>query len=787
MRLFWLGLAWLTGLAAARAAHLVTWQWLVLAACCLAAILLFRRTHTYRDLFLTLLIFTLGAARAGAAQNPLDPGHVAHYNDQDCRISLTGVVVASPDVRDTYTGLRLQVESLESSCAPTRQTVHGLVLLRASRFETWSYGDRVLAAGYVETPPVFETFSYRDYLARQGIHSIMSLAEVTRLARRQANPLLQVIFDYRAHALEAVHALFPDPEASLLAGILLGIESGISPQVRQTFNNTSTTHIIAISGFNITIIASLFISLFGRWLGARRGAIAAGLAIVVYTVLVGADAAVVRAAVMGGLALLARYLGRQTHGLASLAGAALVMTAINPTILWDVGFQLSFAATLGLILYADPVKNWFIGHACRWMPEERAERLADPVSEYLLFTLAAQLTTLPLTAYYFQRFSLVSFLANPVILPLQPAVMVLGGLAMLAGTVLLPLGRVLAWIAWPFAALTIRAVAFFASWPVAALPLGRVSLLVVAGFYAVLFGLTAMSRLPPERRQKFALLDTIRERINLQAGISLLALAVLAALTWRAAVDRPDGKIHIHVLDVGDGDAVLIQSPTGRFVLIDGGPSPVALSDALGRRLPLLDPRLDWLVIGGAHDEQVAGLTGAIERFPVGEVLVSGGSGGYTYRRLMDDLTERGIPITEAQAGHVLDLGEGARLEVTAMGEHGVVFMLSFGSAHFLLAPGADPQIISELADVPTVAKVNAVLLPDSGYAAVNPPAWLGQLQPRVALISVGAGEGRGLPSPDVLDALGGSTILRTDIHGWIHLMSDGQRMWVEVERKTPE
>jgi competence protein ComEC len=787
MRLFWLGLAWLTGIAAARAAQLVTWQWLVLAACCLAAILLLRRTRTYRDLFLTLMIFTLGAARASATQRPLDPEHVAHYNDQDCKVSLIGVVIDSPDVRDTYTGLRLQVDSLNTSCDPIRQTAHGLVLLRASRYEDWSYGDRVRAAGYLETPPVFETFSYRDYLARQGIHSIMSYAEVTHLARRQASPILQVIFDYRAHALEVVQTLFPDPEASLLAGILLGIESGISSEVRQTFNDTSTTHIIAISGFNITIIASLFISLFGRWLGARRGALAAGLAIAVYTLLVGADAAVVRAAVMGGLALLARYLGRQTHGLASLAAAACIMTVISPNILWDVGFQLSFAATLGLILYADPVKNWFIRQACRRMPEERAERLADPVSEYILFTLAAQVTTLPLTAYYFQRFSLVSFLANPVILPLQPAVMVLGGLATLAGTLWLPLGRVLAWIAWPFAALTIRAVAFFASWPVAAIPLGRVSLLVVAAFYAVLFGLTALSRMPPERRDNLTVLRSIRERINIQAGIGLLALALLVALTWRTTVDRPDGKLHITVLDVGDGDAVLIQSPTGRFTLIDGGPSPVALSDALGRRLPLLNPRLDWLVIGGTHDEQVAGLAGAIERFPVGEVLVPGGSGGYTYRRLMDDLTDQGIPITEAKTGQVLDLGEGARLEITAVGEHGIVLMLRFGVAHFLLAPGADPQTIGELSDVSTVTEVTAMLLPDSGYAAVNPPAWLGQLQPRVVLISVGAGEGRGLISQEVLDALRGTTILRTDIHGWIHLTSDGESMWVEVERMTRE
>lgn len=126
--------------------------------------------------------------------------------------------------------------------------MHGLVLLRAPRFGEWAYGDRLRAFGALETPPVFETFSYRDYLARQGIHSLMPDASVTLIATRQANPILQLIYDFRAHCLETVYTLFSDPEASLLAGILLGVESGISPEVRQSFNQTGTTHIIAISG-----------------------------------------------------------------------------------------------------------------------------------------------------------------------------------------------------------------------------------------------------------------------------------------------------------------------------------------------------------------------------------------------------------------------------------------------------------------------------------------------------------------------------------------------------------
>jgi competence protein ComEC len=696
-------------------------------------------------------------------------------------VTITGVVIDSPDIRDTYTGLWISTERIRYDNSWATEEVHGLVLLRAPRNGDWAYGDRLRAYGTIETPPVFETFSYRDYLARQGVHSLMPYAYVNRLAKRQANPLIQVIYDFRAHALETVYALFPDPEASLLAGILLGVESGILPEVREAFNQTGTTHIIAISGFNITIVAAIFTSLFGRWLGARRGAIAAGIAIAVYTILVGADAAVVRAAIMGGLSLLALRLGRQTDGLASLAAAAIAMTALNPLVLMDVGFQLSFAATLGLVLYAESLHNGFLRVAKRYLPEVQAKWLARPISEFVLFTFAAQVTTLPLTAYYFSRISMSALLANPVILPAQPPVMILGGLATLVGSLWLPLGRPIAWITWPFTAFTIRAVEFFASWHMTVIPLARARTLFVALFYLLLAGLTVLIKLPPERRPK--IISAVSERVNLTAGFTLAALAVSSSLLWQMIVHRPDGKLHLTVLDVGSGESVLIQSPTGRFVLINGGPSPIALSEALGRRLPILHRHLDWLVISGTRDDQIAGLAGVPERLSVGNVLLAGPPGRSAYRHLIDELTEVGRPIIPAMEGHILDLGDGARLEVVAIGEHGAVLELTYGLARFLLAPGADPALVNEIEKKRSIGRVSAILLPDGGNTAVNPYGWLNQLQPLVALISIEAGNSRGLPSREVLDALQGRNILRTDLNGWIELTTDGEQLWTEVER----
>jgi competence protein ComEC len=179
------------------------------------------------------------------------------------------------------------------------------------------------------------------------VYTLIRPTQISLLQADQGNPFRAALYSLKEHLLDTVYRSFPDPEASLMAGILLGVESGIPADVQEAFNATGTSHIIAISGFNISILAGLFTLLFSRLTGRWWGALLAALGIAFYTVLVGAGASVVRAAVMGWFSLLAVQIGRRQVGLNSLAIVAAVMAAFTPSILWDVGFQLSFMATLG--------------------------------------------------------------------------------------------------------------------------------------------------------------------------------------------------------------------------------------------------------------------------------------------------------------------------------------------------------------------------------------------------------------------------------------------------------
>ena len=787
--LMWFSLAFIAGIILASLVSLPVWVWVAFSIVFLSlafATRIFQRPFAIQSLsfslhpfpFILLCALCLGAVRYQLSIPKFDAFHIAFYNDRDYDLLITGTVIEPPDYRDNYTNLRLSVSAVDTGDGDLEAS--GLLLVRVSNNQTFHYGDRLRLRGKLQTPPENEEFSYRDYLAAQHIHSYMSSAEVTTLPDKGGNPISSALYALRDRSLENIYRMFPDPESSLLAGILLGVDTGLTRELQQAFKNTGTAHIIAISGFNISIIAGIFFAFFSRFLGERRGAVVAILGIALYTFVVGADAAVVRAAIMGSLALFAKQVGRRQFALNTLLAVAFVMTVVNPLFVWDVGFQLSFFATLGLILYADPFSQFADRIIRHYFPESAAERFAELFSEFVLLTLAAQLTTIPIMAYHFQRISLVSFIANPFILPAQPAVMILGGLAVLLSLVWFPLGQLMAWVVWPFVVYTIRMVELFDRVPQGTLFLGKLSIWFVILFYAALLFVTFGGSQLKAWTQSLR-----RDQLKVPAGSGIIVLALGLLLIWRVAVSIPDRLLHVTFLDVGSADAVLIETPSGKFILVNGGPSVTTLSDELGRRVPTFNRKLDWLVVAATEEDQVAALPRVIERYPPADVLWSGNvEGSFSARVLADFLTLQDIPVTTAEPDQVLDLGNGAILQVLAVGPRGSVLLLEYKNFRGLLPIGMSFEAMDELRNGASIGPVSVLSLADSGYAPSNPPEWINNLNPELILLSVEAGDKDGMPDAEILETIKDYSLLRTDESGWVEISTNGEQMWVTAERK---
>lgn len=802
MPLLWLSTAFLGGILVGEYLELSYYWYLFVIAFIIGAAVLFRfvqrktgfslpfgrqfRSIAPLPFWILLAAFLAGALRYQMTQKPAAPGDISWYNDDGVTYIIEGVVYKPPTEGDTYLRVKVRTERFRPINDYTFSSVKGNLLVYLPPNETLRYGDRIRLQGSLLTPPEDEHFSYREVLARRGIYAYMPRAKAKFMQHNQGNPLLAVIYSLRDKAQVVIYRIFPDPEASLIAGILLGVESGIPEEVKTAFVQTGTAHIIAISGFNINIISALIAGLLGAFLGKRRGAVTAVIAIAIYAVLVGGSAAVVRAAIMGGLSIFASQVGRRQEGINTLAFVAALMALGNPNVLWDVGFQLSFMATLGLILYAEPLAQGFESLISRWFSMRVVKRIKNPISEFVLFTLAAQITTYPVMIYHFQRVSLTSLIANPIILPVQAPLMIISGLAVIAGLIFLPLGQIVGWLALPFATFTIRVVELFAGIPGGVLYLGQTGIGFVILFYLVLFGLTFYG---VWIREWFSahFRVSIRRRNYLAGGIFLLLIGAVF-LVWNQVLSAPDGRLHLIVLNVSSssqsGDGLLIQTPTGRYVLIDGGISPSKLSDALGRWLPLTNRHPDYLVIAGTEDAQLAALPASLERFMPVNVLWSGSPAGtYAARKLNTLFAENNTPVINAQTGQSLSLGDGAALRVIGKSSRGIVLMLEWGSFRALLPIGLDFDLMERLRREDIEGSVTALLLAENGYSPLNTPEWIERWQPQLILLSAAPGDRGGLPDPEVIRMVSGYSLLRTDRNGWIKLSTDGRSMWVETER----
>ena len=785
MPLLWISLSFIVGIVIASLLAFSANLWLAMTLALLFIVILFRLlSSTFRlpsfilhpFIFILPISFLCGAWWYQFRQPAIDAFHIAFYNDRDYEILVTGTLAEPPDYRDTYTNLHIKVEAVDSGSGdlPAR----GAVLVRVPTLVKYEYGERVRVRGDLKTPPEDEEFSYRDYLAREGIHSYMSIADVTVLPGNGGNLFFVQVYKLKDKLLEHTYRLYHDPEASLMAGILLGVDTGLTRDLQNAFKNTGTSHIIAISGFNIAIIAGIFFSIFKNMFGERLGAAFAILGIIFYTLLVGADAAVVRAAFMGSISLLARQLGRRNDGMNALALVALIMTIFNPLVIWDVGFQLSFFATLGLILYAEPFSN-FTSTLISKISKQDTSMFTRIINDNVVLTFAAQLTTIPIMAYHFKRISLISFIANPFILPVQPAVMVAGGLAVFTSLVIFPLGQLIAWVAWPFASYTIRIVELFDRVPYASIYLGDSSFWMVLAFYIALLSVTFNWQ--PIKEWISSLAGSLRA-VALTATLSLLFICMI--MIWRASATTGDGQLHITFLEAGSADAVLIQTPEGRNILINGGASTSKLSDELGRRLPFFSRKLDWLIIASTQEEQLAALPRVLERYPPENVLWSGNvQASFPAQTLDKFFAEEGIPVSRVEAGQRLELGDGAFIEIQAVGPKGSVVLIQYENFRALLPIGMSEGMLEELEYGNVIGNVDVLLLADSGYAPSNPPDIIENVNPKLVVLSVAAGDPNGLPSESVLESLDGFSVLRTDRSGWISVITDGDQLRVEVER----
>jgi len=662
-------------------------------------------------------------------------------------------------------------------------------------------GDRLRVTAEAQLAEDFDGFAYREHLARQGIGAIARVRGADVLPSAGGPGTVMAVV--RASLLGGLNDLVPEPEAALGAGILLGVRASIAPEINEAFAAAGLTHVVAISGWNIAIVAALVLALV-RPLGHRRGgrwttAVLAAAAVGAYVVLTGASPSVVRAALMAGAMLVGRLGGSRAHATSALGLAALVMLLAAPAVLWDVGFQLSLLATAGLIWYGRGIERR-LGRWPAW--------LREPVA----LTLAAQLATLPVILVNFERLSLVAPLANVLVVPIVPLAMLgsagaaLGGLA--AGPLPGPMGDALSWLLGGSAWLVLRAMITVGQL-CAAIPLASVELsvpppvavawypmLALAGWAARSDAGPAADHRPVADEAMTGAMAVIARAVR-PAPAALGLIVVLGAIT---VATGPDGRLRVTTLDVGQGDAILVRGPTGRTMLVDGGPDPELTLRRLGAHLPFHVRRIDVLVLSHPHQDHVAGLVDVLDRFEIGVLLHAGiGFENAAYDRLLADAEAGGVPVRTARTGDRFALGDATVVEVIYPSETdaslplpegdinngSVVLLLRSAGFRALLTGDAEAPVEAALVARGVLEPVDLLKVGHHGSASSTSPALLAATRPSVAVISSGEGNEYGHPTPQTLETLRGMpglAVHRTDLDGDVEVSAGGSSYRVRTD-----
>jgi len=771
----WVAIGWMVGIAWGAPSF---WAALICGAAALVSRLLGRRAIS-----LALGLGLLGGlcaqqawarARSSAALEAL----------ASRRVTIHGYVAAEPTYASTNTRLELAVEAVEHD--GSKRPVSGRVLVTVSRYPVRRYGDRLAVTGRLDALPDPDN-AYGRYLARRGLSGTMAWVQVTSLPGRVGSWWLRWLYDLKEVTRTSIERILPEPEAGLLNGILLGLGSTLPAEVEDAFRRSGLTHVIVISGFNIGLVFQQTVHLLQRWSSRRLTLFVAVGVIVVYTLFVGPSPPVTRAALMGILLVLAELVGRRPHILTSLATASVCMTAVNPALVWDVSFQLSMVSTLALIAITPLLDDATLTLLGRHLPRGKARAATRLLSAYLLATMAAQLLTFPIIWYHFGEISLVALPANLLALPAQPPITMLGAVAALLGCVWEPLGVAFGWAAYVPLWWTVTIAETFGKVPGAALSLPAPAPGVLVLFYGTIGGVLLLRHLSRVGSRAITWAKKRWGTLTLCAVALLLLLALGTQLT-----KLPDGKLHVYALDVGQGDSILIRTPRGATVLIDGGPDPLLLKMRLGRVLPMWHRQIDLVVATHADSDHLAGLVSLPRRYRLGGVLQPPDMGGDALAQAWEQqLQEAGVAVATALRGQSLTLDSGITLEVLHPGhelvsqqnrnENSVVLLLTMGDFRMLLTGDIESEAERELSQLGLVAPVTVLKVAHHGSPSSSSEAFLAACQPQIAVISVGAENRVGHPSYAVLERLSmaGARILRTDDLGTVELVTDGQRLWV--------
>ncbi|MDI6717313.1 MAG: DNA internalization-related competence protein ComEC/Rec2 [Actinomycetota bacterium] len=722
---------------------------------------------------LAILFFFLGLFLTSLSISRLEMSLLSKAAQQGANVIVEGTLASDPIDRSGTSFFNLNVEKVilfKGGSRPEDWMVkERLRVKNASRLrQQLCMGEHVRVSGVLRLPNSSRDFNFKRYLYHQGIVAIL-IVKGSDIKSNQGGFSISFLIGQIRHWVKQTNNFYlPKDCAGLINGIVLGDPSLVDEEVQESFRATGLTHIVAASGVNIALVISALWPLLRIF---RLGAVAQFIILIcstgLYTMVSGMSPSITRAFLMAAIGLVAWLSGRQGNSFSSLSAAAMILLVIDPFIIYDIGFQLSFAATASIIIFVPSL-------------ERLMEEIPKPLMAGLSVTVGAQIGVLPIIIYYFGQLSMISLIANLVVIPLASIALVLGMAALpvaavssLAGSALYLILRVI------LKAIIFETISLSAA-PGASIFFNQPSIAIIAMLYAAIVALAIY-------------FNSIK--LKLRLGHVVIVLAVMLALPtwWYIVKSAPTGRLEITFMDVGQGDSAIVTTPRGERLLIDGGPNPDLVKQKLARKGVR---KIDAILISHDHADHITGIKNLLGLFTIGCIIypksISDSKGFLQIYRLA---RKKGINLLAIDEGDVLKLGE--QLEIDTLfasikdeegggNDDSLVVMVKYGDFKALFTGDAEENIEKELVSGKKDLDADVLKVGHHGSAISSTREFLHEVSPEISVISVGKDNKYGHPSKLTIGRLinAGSKVYRTDRDGDVTISLDDKAYRIYAERR---